>query len=261
MNSELMPEQHGLKTCCSGLHPITADFGDMRIMGNKIVVEKGDRYGRLIYVNEAKPVAFPSGRKARMWAMKCDCGVSVIRRMASVRHGYTKSCGCLGRNRSKELAKHGCVKHPAYNSWQSMRARCRAGTQDSPRYHDRGVQICPEWRDSPTEFCKWADRSGFKKGLQLDRRNNELMGERSYSPENCRWVTNKENLENTSVSCWWLANGVRYGSLADAASALGVNRSTVRRRCFNSKFPHYHRQRKYPIETASNPELCSIDDE
>ena len=41
-------------------------------------------------------------------------------------------------------------------------------------------------------FKKWALTNGYHEGLQIDRRNND----KGYSPENCRWVTCKDNQRN-----------------------------------------------------------------
>jgi len=37
---------------------------------------------------------------------------------------------------------------------------------------------------------------GYERGLQIDRRDNNL----DYSPENCRWVTRSQNMQNSSKS-------------------------------------------------------------
>lgn len=58
-------------------------------------------------------------------------------------------------------------------------------------YGDRGIKVCDEWHNIEN-FIKWCKTSGYKKGLQLDRIDNN----KDYSPENCRFVTVQQNLCN-----------------------------------------------------------------
>jgi len=77
--------------------------------------------------------------------------------------------------------------------WQSMKKRCYSKTAiNYERYGGRGIEICSEWKDNVMNFYKWALNNGWKKGLQLDRIDNN----KGYSPENCRFVTPKENANN-----------------------------------------------------------------
>jgi hypothetical protein len=61
------------------------------------------------------------------------------------------------------------------------------------RYGGRGITICDEWRDF-ANFGRWAESTGYKPGLQIDRRDNDGP----YSPDNCRWLTDAQNKRNTS---------------------------------------------------------------
>lgn len=59
-------------------------------------------------------------------------------------------------------------------------------------YGNRGITVCDEWKDSSTAFYEWALRSGYEKGLSLDRKDND----KGYSPANCRWVSRREQQNN-----------------------------------------------------------------
>lgn|SRR3990167_2425669 len=82
---------------------------------------------------------------------------------------------------------------PLYGVWCVMKQRCH-----NPRdkryvyYGKRGVRVCPSWANSFILFYKWAIRNGYKKGLTIDRINNNG----NYSPCNCKFSTMKEQSQN-----------------------------------------------------------------
>ncbi len=71
--------------------------------------------------------------------------------------------------------------------------RCyRKKQNDYPRYGGRGIRVCNEWRHSWRAFLDWALSHGYRQGLQIDRIDNNG----DYCPENCHFVTPKENARN-----------------------------------------------------------------
>jgi hypothetical protein len=83
--------------------------------------------------------------------------------------------------------------HPLLKVWVTMRQRCYNPKAISyPYYGGRGIGVCPEWREESLLFYTWAIENGWKKGLELDRIDNEI----GYSPDNCRFVSNSENARN-----------------------------------------------------------------
>ncbi|MFE6665911.1 hypothetical protein ACFVFH_20430 [Streptomyces sp. NPDC057697] len=91
---------------------------------------------------------------------------------------------------------HGKSRSRLHSVWTSMRERC--GNPKSEKYptyggRDIAVMVDPAWENFLT-FARWAEESGYQEGLELDRINNDL----GYTPENCRWVTDLENLMNRS---------------------------------------------------------------
>lgn len=94
---------------------------------------------------------------------------------------------------SNSKRKHeGRTKYKSeYSSWKSMRVRCNNPNYHSyHRYGGRGIKVCKRWDN----FNNFIYDMGPKPSSihQLDRINND----KGYSPDNCKWVTPKENSNN-----------------------------------------------------------------
>lgn len=87
--------------------------------------------------------------------------------------------------------------------WQGMHERCEDQTHKSYAFYGgRGISVCAEWATYPP-FKTWAEQNGYREGLKLDRRRNNGP----YSPENCRFVTHAENMNNTRRNLYVTAFG------------------------------------------------------
>lgn len=120
------------------------------------------------------------------WLCKCECGDFTTVDGYRLRRGELKSCGCLLGG------KHGLRKHPLYHIWKDMRYRCHSENSKANTYRENNIVVCENWRNDPSTFIRWAENNGYKKGLQIDRINNDG----NYEPSNCRFVTNRENTLN-----------------------------------------------------------------
>lgn len=72
-----------------------------------------------------------------------------------------------------------------------MIRRCTNPAPIYKNWRGRGITVCSEWYD-PWVFIAWAEQAGWRQGLELDRRDNDG----NYTPENCRFVTDKEQANN-----------------------------------------------------------------
>lgn len=153
----------------------------------------GRKYGRLTIVAEAEDIRFSSVSVKRVFVCRCECGNVLEVRYDAMASGNTKSCGCYKREQTiasniKNKTIHGLEHHPLYATWNGMNRRCyNKNTKHFEHYGGRGIYVCDEWRDDPTEFIRWAEsEAGWFEGcgLTIDRIN--VHGD--YEPENCRFV-------------------------------------------------------------------------
>lgn len=87
-------------------------------------------------------------------------------------------------------------KYRLRSRWSNMLSRCE--DEDNPQYKDyggKGIGVCDEWREFEN-FYEWCLGNGFEPHLQIDRINNDG----SYSPENCRFATRRQNARNKSTN-------------------------------------------------------------
>lgn len=150
-----------------------------------------------------------STRKHRrvLWVCKCACGNTAEVVAGNLRHGLSRSCGCLkaeaARARCSNPATHPARKHgharnwtskttPEYGAWQKAKFRCSNPNDPFyPDYGGRGITMCQRWRESFEAFlADMGTRPG--PGYSLDRIDND----RGYEPGNCRWATALEQAAN-----------------------------------------------------------------
>ena len=118
------------------------------------------------------------------------------------------------------------------NRREGMMERCtNPNCVGYKRYGARGITVCQEWIDSPQAFVDWALANGFSPELQIDRIDND----KGYSPDNCRWVTARENIRNrsNSVITPTIAGQAKFLyqveeiTIKDIADYFGINKSTM----------------------------------
>lgn len=142
----------------------------------------GQKFDKLHVVGILKPTSSKDRYRAEC---VCECGnTSTPPVRYLLRINPIRSCGCE-RN-------HGLSGHPLYYTWQHMRFRCdNPNDANFNNYGARGIKVCDEWNESFRSFYNWA-KDRWRRGLELDRQNNDL----GYSPDNCRFVTRTQNVNN-----------------------------------------------------------------
>ena len=90
-----------------------------------------------------------------------------------------------------------------YWAWKAMKQRClNPNCKAFNNYGARGISICKEWYEFEP-FYYWAINNGYRKGLDIDRIDNN----KGYYPENCRWATRSQNTNNRRVTRYLTVRG------------------------------------------------------
>lgn len=160
----------------------------------KADIKPGDRFGRLVIIQEA-----PKHGNFRYFECRCDCGNVKTIAMGALRKGITKSCGCF-MNEAKRASKpckwkenHSYVGTRLYKIWGGMKKRCFNPKDHAYNwYGGRGITVCDEWKTRFICFREWALSNGYSDTLTIDR--IDVNG--NYEPNNCRWVTIQEQQKN-----------------------------------------------------------------
>ena len=110
------------------------------------------------------------------------CGKEVIKTRSNGKKN--KTCGCFfNKYHNPDI----------YNIWKGMKTRCYDYKYKKYNsYKKKNIKVCKEWLHSYDCFHEWVISHNYKKGLQLDRINNNG----DYESSNCRFVTNKINCRN-----------------------------------------------------------------
>ena len=175
----------------------------------------GTRYGRLVVIGEHHR----NDHGTYFWECVCDCGGKTVVSCGNLKRGTTKSCGCLAReNKPPVTTKHGNSRSKLYKIWVAMRQRClNPNDANYHRYGGRGITVCDEWLNDFKAFYDWSMANGYVEGkLDLDRTDNN----KGYCPENCRFVSHRENLKNTHRKLHDVIKGEDI-TLSDAAIKYG----------------------------------------
>lgn len=187
-----------------------------------------------------------------LWLCRCKCGNEVTVCSNNLRSGNTTSCGCYHRECVVETSTtHGMCKTRLYSVWSKMLQRAGAtkgaSEKDKHYYQDRGITVCDEWLVFEN-FQDWAISHGYSDGLEIDRIDND----KGYCPENCRWVSKRENVNNRRNTIR-LEDGT---SLAMFCSKVGIQtrengKQTKQYKRILDAYRRYHKAHPELVEAAN----------
>ena len=91
-----------------------------------------------------------------------------------------------------------------YDIWHGAKRRTSdPRRKDYCHYGAVGIKMCDEWMNSYEAFEKWSLSHGYKEGMTLDR----ICRNRGYDPNNCRWITTKQQAYNRNTGRYITING------------------------------------------------------
>jgi hypothetical protein len=218
---------------CGKLHLVSGNIlnrGESKSCGcNFKFIEPGQRYGRLTVLSLYEGDRSKYKSRSKRWVCECDCGSVVTVSAGGLTSGHTQSCGCLQKERQlKAVITHGEYKSDLYGVFWAIKERCLNLKCSAYKwYGGRGIKICAEWNSDYEVFKEWAHSNGYKKGLQIDRIDNDG----DYCPENCRWVTSKDNNRNTRYNKYITYEG-KTQCFSAWAEELNMRNAVVRDRFY-----------------------------
>jgi hypothetical protein len=188
------------------------NWGDKRCRW--VEVKPGDTYGNLVVLRETDR---GDDNFRRILCFCLLCKTEKIVRLALLRNGRAKSCGC-GR------IKHGCsrIEMPEYWVWSHMRDRCT--NPNNTKYHiygGRGISVCKEWDDFAIFLSDVGRRPSENHSLDRYPDNNG-----DYEKGNVRWATDLEQARNRNTTKMVTFNGEER-PLSEWAEILGIKYSTL----------------------------------
>ena len=123
---------------------------------------------------------------------------------------------------------HGATKNgkwtKTYRIWHNMKQRCfNKNNQDYATYAGRGITICDRWRNSFQSFL--SDMGECPQGMSIDRIDNDG----NYEPGNCRWATQKMQMNNYSKNVYISYKGEKL-HISVWAKRIGMSTETLQNR-------------------------------
>lgn len=139
---------------------------------------------------------------------------------------YNTVAGMLQANkirRGNGYKYHGLSNTPLNIVWYGMKERCNNPNSSNYKwYGGRGISICKEWNEDFYSFYTWAINNGWEEGLELDRVDNS----KDYCPENCKWITHKQQCRNRRTNKSVEVDGVSL-LMCEWEERLGLKRKSL----------------------------------
>lgn len=154
------------------------------------------------------------------WICVCACGTKRSVVGSNLLRGISGSCGCLlSEVTTIRNKKHGMSHTKEYRAWQSMFTRTStlaSDTNNIRNYSMRGIGICSRWNSFENFYEDMGDRPSGRHSIDRIDNNGE------YSPDNCRWATPTQQMNNTRQNVRIELDGITM-TLKQWADHLGVS--------------------------------------
>ena len=153
----------------------------------------GQRFGSLTVVDRDYTRKYNSGHL--FWNCVCDCTNTISIAAHHLTYDTVTDCGCT--KKETKLAN-------MQRRWQSMIDRCY--NPEDKNYHlygGRGIRVHKTWRLSFDDFYKDMGDPPYKQSL------GRIDNDGDYSPDNCRWETEKQQANNRSKCHYITIDGVK----------------------------------------------------
>jgi hypothetical protein len=172
------------------------------------------------------------GKSGKFWLCQCDCGKTLDHYIGSnlITKGKSQSCGCFMVERVKTSnTTHGLTNTSTYRSWRSMWQRCTNPNHKSYLYYKDKVPV-DRWKSFGLFLLDMKERP---LGMSLERIDNS----KPYSPENCKWATNRDQQLNRDATIVVCLNGIEM-SMREACMTLQTNYNRAKARVRNGWTPY-----------------------
>lgn len=131
--------------------------------------------------------------------------VRVVTKVIEIAHW---TCGAHGHKHRTENTARACIQkrdktidhelklertnNPAWKCWYSMIKRCTYAKNPHYKkyYIDKGIAVCDRWMNFDNFIADMGARPSLKHSI------DSADGGMGYSPDNCRWATAQEQMDN-----------------------------------------------------------------
>jgi len=179
-----------------GIDPYGYEIGEFLYDGAE---RTGEKYNYWTIINYIDTKHYGKKKVAtRRYLCECRCGNKKIIPINNLVSGKSASCGCKEYKLYKDYSIR-VAESPLYNMWAGMMDRCYNNKSGAYKnYGGRGITVYSLWHNAENfikDITKLLGKKPSKKH-SLDRvRNNE-----GYFPDNVRWATQKQQMNNTRYS-------------------------------------------------------------
>lgn len=156
----------------------------------------------------------------------CECGNICYKSRASlIKNSGIKGCGCY-EPKKKYYNKNARL----YQLWCCIKKRCLDERPKTAKtYKLRGITICDEWKKDFNKFQEWALQNGYREEILPNGLNkwtiDRIDTNGNYEPNNCRFITVKQQARNTRKNRIIEINGTKR-CLAEWCELYNITNTT-----------------------------------